>query len=136
VSRFPRVPSLNTNIFSREKERPPSPTSTMLSNPLSSPTSDVVGSNPDNRHCPTCQCWRHTTNTQASIDSAPGISSSPPPSPFRAVFPGVLLYVPEERQNNHRPTSASSSLYQYYRERPSTPEARKLDYRGAHVLQA
>ncbi|PVG03613.1 hypothetical protein CPB86DRAFT_779347 [Serendipita vermifera] len=139
VSRFPRVPSLNGNFFSREKERPPSPTSTMLSrqsNALGSPTSEVVNSNPDNRHCPTCQCWRHTLDTQARPDSPYIISSSPPPSPFRAVFPGVLLYVPEENQNSQRPTSSSSSIYPYYRERPPSPEARKLDYRGGRVLQA
>jgi hypothetical protein len=148
VSRFPRVPSFNSNFFSRE--RPPSPSSV---SPTQSSGGSAVAPNagplaPNSttlapsgtqastyRHCSTCQCWRHTTSTQLSLDIPPSpVATSPPPSLFKTVSPGVLLYVPEEPHANGPPPSPTgSSVYSYYRESqvlPPSPEA-ESNPRGA-----
>ena len=138
VGRFPMVPSLTGSLFSRDRGRPATPASIVPSSNGSIPSNSSIGSSPQaERHCSTCQCWRHTMSTQVSVE----VTTSQPPSPFRAVFPGVMLYVPKE-QTNHpdvpneqtsrpeppRPTS-TSSVYTYYREahsdfRSSTPDFR------------
>lgn len=71
-------------------------------------------------------------STQVSVDAQLSPPPTQPPSPFRSVFPGVMLYVPPEEQRPQpeppSPTSASS-VYSYYREvhsefRTPTPEYR------------
>lgn len=130
VPRFPRVPSFNGTFFSRD--RPSSPAFTADS-PLQEsrrPSLGVVTNSPQapvGRHCPTCQCWRHTSSTQNSYDyPSPSTPAhvSPPPSPFKAVFPGVLLYVPEDQHSSARPPSpTASSIYSgYFRDTPSSPD--------------
>jgi hypothetical protein len=171
IARLPRVPSFNSSLFFRERDR--------ATSPVSSPVLDISSFSPPvppiplgaeyafsegftGKHCPTCQCRRHTTSTQ-SIESSQspqstrarsGIDSqgvranqasltldlprqsttrtsamSPPPSPFRAVFPGVLLYVPDEdeRIGVRPPSSPTSSVYGgYYNEsEPSSSGHRK-----------
>jgi hypothetical protein len=138
-SRFPRVPSFNSNFFSREPlpSPPVAPSQTSRGStvaPNASPlapnntTSSSSSQASTSQHCPTCQCWRHTTSTQLSLDFPPSpVAVSPPLSPFKAVFPGVLLYVPEDPHTNGPPPSpTASSVYSYYRDSqvlPPSPEA-------------
>jgi len=118
VSRFPRVPSFNSGIFSRG--RPVSPVLHIGSAGSESiPSTNGNRSTSNEKHCSTCQCWRQTTSTQANLDIPPPTPSTPTsPSSFRSVFPGVLLYVPEANEiHASRPSSSPSmSSLPYYRD--------------------
>lgn len=134
VNRFPRVPSFGNSFFSREQPSSPVPLADSPIHESRRPSLGVVTNSPQvpttaARHCPTCQCWRHTVSTQASADynspNSPvgGLGPSPPPSPFKAVFPGVLLYVPEEPHANGPPSPTASSIYSgLFRDSFTTPE--------------
>lgn len=78
-------------------------------------------------------------STQASFDYAlpntpAGAVASPPPSPFKAVFPGVLLYVPEDpHAGGNPPSPTASSIYSgYFRDSPKSPD-RELNPRASRV---
>ncbi|KAG8761455.1 hypothetical protein FRC14_003868 [Serendipita sp. 396] len=135
VSRFPGVPSFSGGFF-RDRERSSSPASSARSTVPSVPSSGNYSAPEasDGKHCPTCQCRRHTALTNISLGPSTPVSpttSSPPPSPFRQVFPGVLLYAPEGQTRPapiyYEPPSPSSSIFTYYRDahsdlRPPSPE--------------
>ena len=117
VSRFPRVPSFNSGIFSRG--RPVSPVSHIGSAGSESiPSTNGNHSTLNEKHCSTCQCWRQTTSTQANLDVPPPTPSTPTSPSFRSVFPGVLLYVPEANETHASGprSSLSTSNLPYYRD--------------------
>ena len=154
VSRFPR-PSFNSNFFSREQPSSPSSVAPSQSSGGSAvaPNAGLLALNSTalvpngsqastSRHCQTCQCWRHTTSTQ-SLDFPPSpVAVSPPPSLFKTVSPGVLLYSPQDPHANGPPPSpTASSVYSYYRESqvlPPSPETesnpRRVRYYRDSVL--
>lgn len=116
ATRFPRLPSFNASLFSRG--RPTSPISHAGSGGselLSPPVADEHESQ-NGKHCATCQCWGHTNSTQPSLDLPPPTPTTPSSPSFRSVFPGVLVYVPEEERVDGPAMSSTTSL-PYYRDR-------------------